>query len=294
MSLSVSAEIELVQRNSTTSRIDILVTDAAGNAVDATALALTITDTADTAIYADDFFSPPAPPGLTRIVKPAATTGQYYFPIGDTSIIANTETANIGDLIFNWQVTGTAGSEPVSIIQIVKVVSGNTLRLLAYFRDVIDKARKNIDTNPLNPMAVGWTDEGLMKCLEGGLSLINAYQPSVGWANIDDFPDTHRWILLEAALYAGVVSQTLFAADTDIETFSDLGGTWSIIHHPKYAAMMQWTASRLDKTVPEMKKQFYSIASVSVEVGTNFRISALLATAPSGGIFRNLFLSGPA
>lgn len=292
VSTSVSPEIELVQRNSSTSRVDILVTDVNGNPIDASALTLTITDLNDVVLYADDFFTPPTPPGVTRIVKPASTTGQYYFVPGDQTIIANTETANIGDLIFNWQVT-TPGAEPVSVIQIVKIVSGRTLRLLAYFRDVIDKARKNIDTNPLNPMHVGYTDEALMKCLEHGLGYINSYQPSIGWANMDDFPDSHRWLLMEAALYAGVVGQTIFAADTDIETFSDLGGSWTVSHHPKYAAMLQYLASRLDIMVPAMKKQFYDVGVVSVETGTNFRIATLLSSGPSGAIFRNLFFAGP-
>lgn len=292
MSSANTQPVELILKN-TIERIDILVCDANGDPVDATALSLRVVDMSDTLILQDNFFTgygdPPTLP--TRIVKPAATVGQYYFPFGDTSFDTANTTANVGDLLFNWQIVGAAGSEAVNIIQVAKVVSAQTLSYLPMFRLMIDKAAKIVDDEAANPMLVGYTDSQLIMWLELGLSAINASQPYGGWGGIDSFPVGYRQILIDAALVAGLTSQSIFAIDTDIDAYNDQGNAFSIQHHPKLMGMLQFLAAKLDKTVPAFKLHFVNSGSVYVQMGTNFRLNTLLQSAPAGALFRNLLLS---
>lgn len=217
MTVANNQPIELVLRN-TIERIDIFVTDAEGNAVDATGLQLQVFDQGENLLFQDDFFAgygnPATPP--TQIVKPASTTGQYYFPFGDTSFDDANSTATTGEYLFLWKVTGVSGSEPVNIVQVAKVVSVRTMRWLPKLRLIIDKAVKAIDDNPDDPVFVGYTDSMLVQFLEGGLGWINAFQPYPMWSCIDTFPDAHWRVLLDAAVCDALTSQEIFAVDTDI------------------------------------------------------------------------------
>lgn len=293
MTVANNQPIELVLRN-TVERIDIFVTDAEGNAIDATGLQLQVFDQDENLLIQDDFFvgygDPATPP--THIVKPIGTVGQYYFPFGDASFDANNSTATIGEYLFLWKVTGGAGAEPVNIVQVAKVVSVRTMRWLPKLRLIIDKAVKAVDDDPDDPVFVGYTDSMLIQFLEGGLGWINAFQPYPMWGGIDAFPDAHWRVLLDAAVCDALTSQEIFAVDTDIN-YSDQGNTFVVDHQPKLSAILNTTWQRLATMVPPMKRHYVQSGAVRIEAGPSFRFAALLSAAPTGSLFHNAFVGGP-
>ena len=292
MTVANNQPIELLLQN-TTERIDIFVTDENGDAIDATALSLKIFDEWGTLLVQDNFLTgygdPPALP--THIVKPLGTTGQYYFPFGDTSFDSKNSTATCGEYLFQWRVVGASGTEPVHIVQVAKVVSVRTMRMVPKLRLIVDKAAKVVDDNPDDPVFVGYTDSMLVQFLEGGLGWINAFQPYPMWGSIDAFPDVHWRVLIDAAVCDALTSQEIFAVDTDVN-YSDQGNVFVIDHQPKLSAILTATWNRLAAVVPPMKKHYLQSGSVRVEAGPNFRFAQMLSAAPRGSLFRNTFLGG--
>lgn len=284
--------VELVLQ-STTERIDILVTDANGNPIDATELSLQVMTTGGNTIIKDDFFlgygEPPALP--THIVKPASTTGQYYFPFGDTSFDTNNHTMNLGSYMFVWKVTGVAGTETVNVVQVADVVSVKTMMLVPRLRLYVDKAVKVIDDDPDDPVFTGYTDSMLVQFIEDGLSLISAFQPYPMWFSVDSFPAEQYRTLLDGAIICALTSQELFAVDTDV-AYSDQGNVFSIDHQPKLSAILNTTWQRFSATVPAMKKHYLNNGTVRVEMGPSSRFIQLIDSAPSGALFRNLYAAG--
>lgn len=210
---SINAQpVELLLQD-TVSRVDIIVVDVNGDPVAATALHLRILDAAGDVILEDDFFSPPSPGGL--IVNPS--TGNYYYPFGDDAVQTLNSTEDAGDYLFHWNVTAASGTEPVSIVQVARVVTAQTLSWLPSLRLQLDKAAKYINEDPEDPTYLGYTDSMLIEFLQGGLSLINAFQPYPVWASLDAFPVLHKQLLIDAALFVGLTSQQLYAVDTDLQ-----------------------------------------------------------------------------
>lgn len=231
----------------------------------------------------------------TRIVKPTGTTGQYYFEFGASAAPANTpdqtETNIASDYLFHWGVRGAPGSEKVHQVQTVKVVTAKTLRLVPYFRGIIDKAVKLVNDDPTNPCFLGYTDAQLVQYLEGGLHYWNMYEPYPVWYSLDQFPEIYLQGLFEAALITGVMSQTLFAIDTDVPQYSDQGNTFVIQHQPGLTAFLNQISQRLDKLIPIAKKKFVSSGTLHIEAGPNYRLNTLLNAAPYGSTFRNVFFA---
>lgn len=289
MAVSNVAPIELLVKG-TTERIDILVTDADGNAIDATELSLKVFDVGENQIIADDFFAgygdPPTPP--TQIVKPASTTGRYYFPFGDISFDVNNHTDNVGDYLFQWRVVAAAGSEAVHPIQVVRVVPVRAMRYLPSLRLRIDKAAKDISDDPNDPVFLGYTDSMLIEFLNQGVSLINCWQPYPTFDSIGSFPVIHHALLLLAAEWCALSSQEVFAIDTDIN-FSDLANTFQISHQPQLAARLNTIWQQLTQLTPLMKRQYVVSGSVRVEMNASARIMNLITAAPVGSTFRGLF-----
>ena len=290
MGIANNQPVELVLKN-TTERIDIFVTDADCNPIDATALTLKVFDRCENLILQDDYFNGYGDPATlpTHIVKPAGTTGQYYFPFGDTSFDPENSTATTGKFLFMWTVTGSAGSEPVNIVQVANVVSVRTMSLLPTLRRIVDKAAKQIDDDPDDPVFLGYQDWMLVDALEGGLGWINAFHPYPMWSTLDDFPsELHGRILIDAAVMDSLTSQEIFAVDTDV-TFSDMGNSFVIDHQPKLSVILNSTWQRLVQMVPPMKWKYVQSGAVHVQAGPNFRFQQLLEASPKGALFRNFF-----
>lgn len=280
MASSVSS-IKIVLMNST-DIVDIQVTDGNGFPTDATVLKLTIMNLGGTVLWSDDVSSL-----TTNIVKVNGQQGYYYYPFG---VIA-AQTASVGQYLFQWQVQ-TATSLADNIVQNVNVISPMTMSLLPYFRLMIDKSRKLVD--PSNDVFLGYTDAQLVMYLEGGIQIINGYQPETsGGFTLDNFPwTTFRHIGLECGLMSGVMSQQLFAIDTDMPNYSDQGISFVISHQPQLASFLQSLAQRLDKAVPAMKLQFVTTGSIHLQMGGGYGLNMLASAAPTGSLFRNMVISG--
>lgn len=229
----------------------------------------------------------------TRIVNPAS--GTYYIEWGDPNAPANSgttgqsETNHTGTLLFVWEVEDIAGDLTV-VAQQARIVTGRTLSLLPGFRKLIDKSVKAVDD--AQDCFLGYTDAQLIQYLEEGLTIINAYQPYPTFCTLDQYPLEYLYVLQESALLAGVMSQQLFAIDTDIPNYSDQGNSFVIQHAPQLAAVFTTISQRLDKMIPLMKMHFVRTGSLHIQAGPNFRLAQLLQSAPNGAIFRNLFFRG--
>lgn len=269
-------------------RINITLFNESGDPVDATVLSLRVVNVGNTLIYSDSFL-PLVPP--TRIVKPAGTTGQYYINWGDPTAPANvptqTETALLRDLFFIWRAIGAAGTEQVTMLQVVKIIAPKVLSYLPPFRLQIDKAVKIVDET--QNIFLGYTDAQLLQFMEGGLNIINTYQPTTSIL-LENFPfQTHGQLLVDAATLVALQSQEVFAIDTDL-SYNDQGYSFSIPHASPLHSFLQMLLSRLDRLIPLHKLEYATRGSMHLQAGTSFRMLQLLSAAPPGSLFRG-FLS---
>jgi len=184
---------------------------------------------------------------------------------------------------------GIDASDELIVCQNIKVITHRICALLQKLRLQIDKALKLVKDDPESPCFLGYTNGQLATYLEHGLHIINAYQPS-GVFTLDNYPfSAYEFTLIEASLMAGVMSQELFAVDTDVPNWSDQGNAFVIQHQPQLAQYLNWLSQRLDKMIPMLKLNFVSSGSLHIEAGPNFRLAALIDAAPSGSLFRNVF-----
>lgn len=264
----------------TIERLTISVQDSNGNAVDPFSLTATLMDLGSNPLFTDTW---PAP--AVRIKHP--NTGQFYVDVG--SLNPNTETNSVGEFLLDWQTTLNNGGQMTHTIEKLKIVSARETSYIPELRQMIDKSSKLV--SPVSNVFLGYTDSNLYSYLEGGLQSINAYQPSLNFT-IDNFPFEYKQILLDAALITGVMSQQLYAVDTDIPNYNDQGTAFVISHQPQLASFLNQVTQRLDKLIPMMKLQLINPGTLHIEAGPNFRLQQLVEAAPSGSIFRGVFFKG--
>jgi|SRR5579872_3434443 len=232
-----------------------------------------------------------------QIVFTAITSSSVYAALGITpaTIVIGTqrqgETNCTKTWLFEWTaVDSVHPSEQRQVIQTIYVLPSVIYRMLPQLRLAIDKSVKLVDQ--ASGLFLGYTEQQLFQFLLGGLQLINTAQPSI-FFTVDNFPyDSFGSILVEAALYWGVISQSLFAIDTDVPSYSDQGQSFVINHQAPLAAYLNQLAARLDKNVPLFKLHFVNVGTVLTEMGPNFRLQTLLSAAPNGAVFRNTFVAG--
>jgi hypothetical protein len=206
--------------------------------------------------------------------------------------MAETGLGVVGAVSATFLTGGVDASEELVVCQNVRVITTRICSLLQKLRLQIDKSLKLVSSDPEHPCYLGYTEGQLVTYLEHGLQIINAYQPS-GVFSLDNYPYTaYEFTLIEASLLAGVMSQELFAIDTDIPNWSDQGNTFVIQHQPQLAQYLTWLSQRLDKMIPMLKLNFVSSGSLHIEAGPNFRLAQLIDAAPSGALFRNVFFKG--
>lgn len=204
-------------------------------------------------------------------------------PLGETGL------GVVDAVIVTYLADGIDASEELIVCQNIKVITHRICALLQKLRLQIDKAIKLVNNDPENPCFLGYTNGQLATYLENGLHIINAYQPS-GTFTLDNYPySAFEFTLIEASLLAGVMSQELFAVDTDVPNWNDQGNAFVIQHQPQLAQYLNWLSQRLDKIIPMLKLNFVSSGSLHIEAGPNFRLAALIDAAPSGALFRNVF-----
>lgn len=291
---SVANMTELVRTNAVR-RIDIELQDSTGSVIDIETgvdaagdpkgeLEVEVTDVGGNVIYSEAYNPPLADPDQRRLKN--LTTGKYYLRFGSED--GETDTAQT--LLFNWHSRQNATSEDAYRTQVVEVVTPRTLSLLPALRLLIDKTVK--PNLPEKYCFIGYTDGMLALFLKLGLAYINTFQPYPMWHNIDYFPiELHSDILLRAALYQGITSQLLFSIDTDVPNFSDSGHSFVLQHATPLAGYIQQLRAELEERVPNFKRHFINSGTIGVEVRMDMAFSMMLASAPPGSLFRNLWSS---
>lgn len=254
--------------------------------VDATRIQLSLRTLGGTVLYSEDSASPPV--AGSRVQHPE--TGTYYFPIGDQTIVANTETRTARDLLIVWHIE--VGPDAENIVQGVKVVTPYVVWMIGELRRQIDKMVKLVNDDPENPCYLGYTNKNLVEYLEGGLSSWNMYEPYPTFCTLDEFPRLYKQGLIEAAMIVGVQSQELFAIDADIPNYSAQGAAFVIQHQPQLAQFATRLAQKLDKQIPIAKLKFVRSGALHTEIAPNARLQTLINMAPNGALFRNMFISG--
>lgn len=283
-----SNPLVLILKN-TRRRVEFLVFDDSEAPVDAAGLQLQVQNMANVPVYDDDVSSPG-----TRIVNPEP--GVYFITWGDPTAPANvptqTETACEGKQLFVWTATDAAGVEEQTV-QTVEVITARTADMIRELRTQIDKTRKAVSVDPTDFCPLGYTDAMLLQYLRGGMTLINSFQPYPTFCRLSDYPfERFGQTLVDAAMLVGLHAQELFAIDSDVENWSDQGNSFVINHQPKLAGFSQRTWARLESIVPKMKLHFVRSGAVKTEISGNYRMNVLLESAPSGALFRNVFLAG--
>lgn len=279
----MSNDVEMILQNMD-QLVNITIYDENGNLANAATLALTVMNRSKTVLYQDSLVTP-----STRLVN--SSTGKYYIDWGDPTAPENTpsqtETNTVQDLLFIWRATVAGAPEAATVLQVVKVIDPRVLAYLPYFRLQIDKAVKIVDPN--NDIFLGYTDAQLLMYLEGGLNVINLYQPSTSIL-LEGYPfQTHGQLLIDTATLVALQSQTLFAVDTDIN-YSDQGYSFNIGHVQPLQSFLGFLQQRLDRLVPLFKLNFATMGSIHLQAGVSFRLLQLMQAAPSGILFRG-FLS---
>lgn len=271
----------LLALSNTSMRASITVQNSAGVDTDPFELHLDIMNLGGGIVLEDVWSLTDVPVRLTHV-----TTGRFYIDLG---VSPYTETNVVGELMLDWRVTMTDGGSQTHSLQKLKVISAKTASFLPEFRLMIDKSRKMV--NQAQEIYLGYSDAQLVSYLEGGLTTINAYQPTINFS-MEDFPLQHRQMLIDAGLITGVTSQQLYAIDTDIPNYSDQGTSFVISHQPQLAAFLNSVTQRLDKMIPMMKLQFVQSGTLHMQAGPNFRLQQLIDAAPSGSLFRNVYFKG--
>jgi hypothetical protein len=289
---SVASMIELARTNSIR-RVDVELQDSTGAAVDidttiaeggdpSGALDLEITDIGGMVVYRESYWPPPVSILSPRLKR--AAPGRYYIDLGKVAY----ETSCPQALLFNWHSRQSQLTEDVYRTQVVEVVSPRILSLLPSLRLLIDKTVK--PNLPEKYCFIGYTDGMLIMFLKMGLHKINEYEPYPVFSKLDYFPiEEYSNILLRAALFQGITSQTLFSIDTDVPQFSDSGHSFVLQHATPLAAFLDRLRDELDKSVPNFKRKFVNSGTISVEMRMDMAFSMMLASAPYGSLFRNLW-----
>lgn len=290
---SVLQLVELVREDSTR-WVDVTIYDETGDPKDIVeetfstgtskgALDLEVTDLSNTSVFQETYW-PNTSPTTRRIER--VSTGRYLVPFGEES----GETDSTGTFLANWHARIDENSEDMYRTQVIEIVSPRVLSLLPPFRLMFDKHLKEVDTS--NLCMTGYTDGMLAMYLKQGLHLINTYEPYPVWGSLEQFPiNYYSDILIKAALYSGLVSQALFAVDTDIPSYNDQGHSFVLQHFPQLSQVLNIVKQELDTRVPVFKKKFLGAGAVSVEMRIDAAYAALLSSAPYGALFKG-YLTG--
>jgi len=221
---------------------------------------------------------------------PTAGVAYGTTTVPDPIVVAllSNRTLRTGDALFQWQATMAKGQGSVSIVQVAKIASPKAFSVLPYFRLELDKALKQVNYDQAR---TGYTDAQLMGYLSLAVTEINAYQPITS-LTLDSFPTQQfMMILIWTAVLIALLSQGLFAIDTDID-YSDRGASFRNDHTSKIQSFIQMVTSRLEARMTQFKLQYAPIGVVKIEPSVSFRLATVLNAAPSGSLFRNLFQSG--
>lgn len=249
-------------------------------------LELEVTDLSNSSLFSASYY-PPDIPKSTRLLKTSGTTGRYEIRWGT----GDDETDTAGNYLFNWTARVNETEDEMQRTQVLIVVSPSVLSLLPHLRLLIDKTIK--PTVPDEYCFVGYTDSQLLMFLVQGLTYINGRPPYPAWARLDDFPvELYSDVLIKSALYTGLISQSIFAIDTDVPSYSDQGHSFVLAHFQPLNTLATNLRQELDKYIPEVKHKFVRMGRASVELRMGYAFYQMLVSAPPGGTFRNWYTTG--
>ncbi len=288
---SVANMVELIRSNSKR-YVDISFTDDAGNPADISEtmvggaavgeLDLEITNLGGDVVYTESYWPPPIDPTSRRIGHPSV--GHYGLTYGDRA----SESDTTGTYLANWHLRQNTTSENVYATQVLEVVSPRTLSLLPSLRFVVDKTIK--PCLAAENCFLGYTDAQLIIGLQLGLCLLNEYQPTIVWQNLDYYDIAkHGHILIKAALYNLLTAQGLFAIDTDIPSFNDQGHSFVLVHFAGLEQVANRIRQDLDRLVPDMKRQYVMSGSLGMEISMSTAAYTLFSSSPYGSLVKNWF-----
>lgn len=248
-------------------------------------LDLEVTDLSNLSLFSASYY-PHDIPKSTRLVK-SGGTGRYEIRWG----VEDDETETAGNYLFNWTARVNDTADEMQRTQVLVVVSPKVLSLLPYLRLLLDKTIKpNV---PEEYCFIGYTDSQLLMFLIQGLTYINGRPPYPTWARLDDFPiGLYSDVLIKAALYTGLISQTIFAIDTDVPNYSDQGHSFVLAHFQPLNTVKENLKQELDKYIPEVKHKFLRVGRVSIELRLGYSFYQMLVAAPPGSTFRNWWTTG--
>lgn len=247
-------------------------------------LNLEVTNLEGTVLYTESYWPKPIPDDR-RIVN--SSTGKYRIKWGTES----NETNNTGTLLFNWHIRQNETSEDFYRTQVVERISPRMLSLLPRFRLQLDKSLKVI--LPEEFCTLGYSDAQLVIYLQSGLSRINSAQPYPMWNTLDEFPMEHHELLIQASMLTAIVSQGVFAIDTDLPSYSDQGHSMIISHFAQLKALYDSLSPEVDRRIQAMKLRYVSSGSAAIEYRIGYSFFHMLATSPPGSLFRNVYTTLP-
>lgn len=255
--------------------------DSAGNAKGE--LDLEITNLAGVTVYSENYFpSSINDPSQRRIIHNGI--GQYYIRISPIDITFP------GTYLFNWHARYNESSDDIYRTQVIQVVSPRVLSLLPTLRLMIDKSIKRVV--PESECWLGFSDGQLVLYLMQGLSYINSKPPYPVWNFLEDYPiELYSDVLIRSSLYIGIISQSMFAIDTDIPSYSDQGHSFVLQHFQPLNTMMARIGGELDKQIPDLKRKFVRSGTAMVETRLGYLWYNLIASSPSGSLFRNYYFN---
>lgn len=238
-------------------------------------------------IHSDDFYNGfTDTSGLsqpTRIVR--RDVGKYYYPFG----MFGTESTQCGlyQAIWDYRVSDQFDYE--TDWQLVRVIPPSILDVLNDTRLILDKALKYYNEKTPTPTRIGYSMGMLVQYLELGLSYINNTPPYPTWATLEIFPRAYKSLLVRSAVMHGLLSQYLYAVDTDIDNYNDNGISYVKQHAPKLFQALQSMKEDLKQEIPKFKTQFVSIGSVVMRNTISYRFDTILENAPNGATLRGFF-----
>jgi len=285
--------VEIIKVNSKR-RVDLEILDNDGEFIDISEatlptgepdglLELSLTSLGETEVFSESYWPNPVP-SSRRIQK--LSTGNYYVTLGDE----DNETSETGTYVANWTARINATSEEMYSTGVIEVVSSRILSLLPRLRLQIDRSWKLVDLSAA--CFLGVTNAMLVLFLRSALEMINGYQPSAQFYNLDAFPiEQYAEILIKAATYVALESQMLFALDTDVQGYSVNGHSYQLLHQTPLASYLGQLRAELDSRVPKFKLHLVQSGTCKVSYNIGYAFSALLSASPYGANFRGLYTS---
>lgn len=187
--------------------------------------------------------------------------------------------------MFVWQYSTSIGSEGFFAVSYLYVMSNYVYGWMPRFRLQIDKAVKLVDKE-----FIGFTNGELYYYLQGGVEEINTFPPVTNFT-LDGYPSEYGQLLINSATVVGLISQKLYAVDTDVTAYADQGFSYTLDHFARLNTVMTELLAHIQDQMNRFKMEFSQIGSITVQVVPYYPMSVLLKTAPRGSIFRNLFVS---